>query len=239
MRFSEEVSFIQGAPAAVAAGVRCAEGADEVPQAAVAGDAREDGDSPAASGSEDEDARTDCTDVRSIAGDTASEAGDGDEVDATRKARRNAALERRQAEQAKDDRNAAVAELKRVKAGIQEMECTRAATHAVKSYSLEDLGAGTANAGGAKGKRNRVEVLERLSHLKAGLSAGQKNDWKWFQYAWDDAMVKEHKDQWASLFSRWVQNVLGDERRNAFSLFVFNETKRVLGKSAALQVPGL
>ena len=51
-------------------------------------------------------------------------------------------------------------------------------------------------------------------------------------------MVDEHKEKWASVFSGWVQAVLDDERRNAFSEFVYNETCRVLADTAALQVPG-
>ena len=88
-------------------------------------------------------------------------------------------------------------------------------------------------------EKNGLEVLDRLSHLKAGLSAGQRNDWPWFQHAWDQAMVAEHKGKWASVFSGWVQHVLDDERSNAFSEFVHSETCRVLADSAALQVPGI
>ena len=119
------------------------------------------------------------------------------------------------------------------------MESVRASRHAIKTFTLDALGADSENAGGAKGKTNRLEVLDRLSHLKAGLSAGQRNDWPWFQHAWDQAMVAEHKGNWASVFSGWVQHVLDDERSNAFSEFVYSETCRVLADSAALQVPGI
>ena len=43
---------------------------------------------------------------------------------------------------------------------------------------------------------------------------------------------------WASLFAGWMQKVLDDERSNAFSLFVHNETCRVFHGTVALQVPG-
>ena len=121
---------------------------------------------------------------------------------------------------------------------MQEMESVRASRHAIKTFTLDALGAGSENAGGAKGKKHRLEVLDRLSRLKSGLSAGQRNDWAWFQHAWDEAMVAQHKENWASVFSGWVQAVLEDERRNAFSEFVYNETCRVLADTAALQVPG-
>ena len=114
----------------------------------------------------------------------------------------------------------------------------RAARHDIKTFSLQALGADTKNAGGAKGKKCRLQILERLSHLKSGLSAGQRNDWAWFQHAWDEAMVLQHKENWASVFSGWVQAVWEDERRNAFSELVYNETCRVLADTAALQVPG-
>ena len=62
--------------------------------------------------------------------------------------------------------------------------------HAIKTFTLEALGAGSPNAGGVKSRKNRFEVLDRMKGLKAGLSAGQKNDWSWFQSAWDKAMVR-------------------------------------------------
>ena len=94
------------------------------------------------------------------------------------------------------------------------------------------------NAGGNKAKKLRLDVLDRLSRLKAGLSAGQRNDWQWFKDAWDHAMVSEHGPNWAPIFAGWVQNVLNDERSNAFSLFAYNETCRVFKDTAALHVPG-
>jgi hypothetical protein len=145
---------------------------------------------------------------------------------------------KRQIEQATADRDAAVAELKRTKRSIQETESVRASRHAIKTFTLDALGAGSENAGGAKARKNRFEVLDRLSRLKVGLSAGQRNDWPWFKDAWDEAMVAEHGGHWASLFSGWVQHALDDERSNAFSAFVYNETCRVLSGSAALHVPG-
>ena len=93
---------------------------------------------------------------------------------------------KRAAAKAIADRNAAVAELKRTKKAIQDLEGTLASKHAIKSYTLESLGAKTTNGGGAKAKKNRFEVLDRLARLNAGLSVGQKNDWQWFKDAWDE-----------------------------------------------------
>ena len=119
------------------------------------------------------------------------------------------------------------------------METVRACRHAIKTFTVDVLGAGSQNAGGATANKNRFDVLDRLSRLKSGLSAGQRNDWAWFKDAWDDKMVAEHRDTWADVFSGWMRSVLNDDHSNAFSVFVYNETRRVLGSSAALQVPGI
>ena len=145
---------------------------------------------------------------------------------------------KREAAKALADRDAAVAELRNTRRKIQEMESICESRHAIKSFTLEALGEGNGNAGGAKARKNRFEVLDRLARIRAGLSAGQKNDWSWFKEAWDKEMVKEHGANWASLFAKWMQNVLDDESSNAFSKFVYNETCRVFHGTAALQVPG-
>ncbi len=145
---------------------------------------------------------------------------------------------KREAAHAIQTRDAAVAELRATKRRIQEMESINACRHAIKTFTLDALGEGSHNAGGAKGKKNRFEVLDRLSRIGAGLSAGQKNDWPWFKEAWDREMVQQHGVTWASVFAKWMQNVLEDERTNAFSTFVYNETCRVFHSIAALHVPG-
>ena len=155
--------------------------------------------------------------------------------------RRTAAQQKerkREADKALKDRDAAVAELKKTKRIIKEMESIRACTHAIKTFTKAALGADSDNAGGPKSKKNRLEVLDRLARIKAGLSAGQRNDWPWFKEAWDQEMVTQHGPDWASLFSGWVQTVLDDERSNAFSVFVYNETRRVFHGTSALHVPG-
>ena len=135
-------------------------------------------------------------------------------------------------------RDAAVAEMNRLKRSIQDMERDRECKHAFKTFSVDAFGGGQANAGGAKGRKARFEALDRLSKLKAGLSAGQKNDWGWFKETWDAKMLAERKGKWPELFASWLQAVVVDERFNAFSVFVHKETCRVLGGSAALQIPG-
>ena len=135
-------------------------------------------------------------------------------------------------------RNAAVAELKQTKRKLQELESARACKHAVKTFTLDVLGAGSANAGGAKARKNRFEVLDRLSRHQAGLSDAQKNDFAWWKEAWDEAMVTEHGANWADTFAGWVQAILDGAGLNAFSKFMCDETVRVLQDNKALAVPG-
>ena len=118
------------------------------------------------------------------------------------------------------------------------MEGIRECKQAVKNFTLEELGKGSDNAGGAKAKARRFEVLDRLKRLRAGLSPAQKNDWQWFKDNWGCEMVAEHGPDWASVFAGWMKNVLDDKRSNAFSMFVHNETCRVFHGTVALQVPG-
>jgi len=144
---------------------------------------------------------------------------------------------KREAAKALSDRDAAVAELKKTRKALHDFENLSACTHAIKTFTLDCLGADSHNAGGAKSRKNRFEVLDRLARMNAGLSAGQKNDWTWFKEAWDQRMVIEYESTWALQFSQWVQAVLDDKRSNAFSMFVYNETRRVFEGSSALHVP--
>ena len=145
---------------------------------------------------------------------------------------------KREAAKAIADRDAAVAELKRVKNTISETEALKACKYAVKTYTLHALGDGTENGGGHKGRTLRWEVLDRLARLGAGLSDGQKNDWTWFKSSWDETMLAEHQHVWPMVFAGYMKGVMDDERTNAFSEFVYNETLRVFSGHAALSVPG-
>ena len=100
------------------------------------------------------------------------------------------------------------------------------------------VGQGSRHADGANARTKRVKVLDRLARINAGLSPGQKNDWSWSKEAWDAAMVAEHSERWAEVFSTWMQSLLNDGRSNAFSIFVHDETRRVFSGVAALHVPG-
>ena len=89
-----------------------------------------------------------------------------------------------------------------------------------------------------EGERKRLEVLDRLSRHKAGLSPAQKNDFPWWKEAWGEAMVTEHRGEWATRFASWVQNILDSKDSNAFSKFMCDETCRVFHDSKALAIPG-
>ena len=119
------------------------------------------------------------------------------------------------------------------------MEGIRATRHAVKTFTPESLGSNSNNAGGAKCRDRHFDVLDRVQRYRAGLSLGQRNDWRWFKESWDlAAMVNEHGAAWAATFAGWIQEVLDDDRSNAFSLFVNSEKKRVFKDLVALHVPG-
>ena len=54
-------------------------------------------------------------------------------------------------------------------------------------------------------------------------------------------MVEAHGENWAELFAQLVQKVVNDlaeGRRNALSVFMHNEIRRVLSDTPALLVPG-
>jgi hypothetical protein len=137
------------------------------------------------------------------------------------------------------EHDAAVADTAKLKKSLQDMEHIRASRFAIKSYTPDSLGDGSEKAGGPKCRNRRWEVLDRVARLGAGLSAGQSNDWQWFKETWDHEMVNAHGAKWGGVFSEWIQAVLNDERSNAFSFFVYNETCRVFHTTTALHVPGV
>ena len=86
-----------------------------------------------------------------------------------------------------------------------------------------------------------MDVLDRLRRA-AELSAQQTGAWDFFKTSWDREMSDMHLKHWAELFAEMVQNVLNDlydGRSNALSVFMDNETRRILPEIPALAVPGL
>ncbi len=83
-------------------------------------------------------------------------------------------------------------------------------------------------------------MLERIAGLGTGLTAAQKNDWKWFREAWDAKMCGEHGVEWGGIFSGWMQKILDELTNgvsNAFSVFVHDETYRSFAAVPMLAVP--
>ena len=137
------------------------------------------------------------------------------------------------------NRDAAVADLKRHKYAIADNESINESKTAMEPYTVEWFGQGDNNAGGPQGRKRRHEVLDRLSRLGQGLSPDQRDDFAWFKDSWDFAMLEKHKQNWGGEFAAysrgiWIQDTL-DNGSNAFSLFVYNETRRLfLGAGASL-----
>ena len=114
--------------------------------------------------------------------------------------------------------------------------------YALKRYAPEDLGQGKARSGGPAARKLRFEVLERMARLGTGLSAAQKNDWRWFRDAWDTKMCAEHGGNWGGIFSGWMQKVVEDLAQGAvtgFSTFAHDETRRNFSEVPMLLVPAL
>ena len=83
-------------------------------------------------------------------------------------------------------------------------------------------------------------MLERLRRA-AELSAAQTSLWDCFKNAWDKEMAEIHGENWAELFAQQVQNVINDlaaGRSDALSVFMYNESRRVLSDTPTLLVLG-
>ena len=83
-------------------------------------------------------------------------------------------------------------------------------------------------------------MLERLRRA-AELSAAQTSLWDCFKNNWDKEMAEIHGENWAELFARQVQNVINElvaGRSDALSVFMYNESRRVLSDTPTLLVPG-
>ena len=147
------------------------------------------------------------------------------------------------AKRLKAEVNASSTELRRKKNEIKDLENVLEASHAMKTFTPEQLGKGAKGKKDlAKGQKARFDVLERLAHLGVGLSPEQRNDFAWFKSAWDTQLLEEHGAAWPETFAGWAQQVLDELAQeggsNAFSVFVHNETLRCLCRGAALRLPG-
>jgi hypothetical protein len=126
------------------------------------------------------------------------------------------------------------------KRALFETELALEAKRAVKAFSLYELGEGRTRSGGAEGKRNRGQVLDRLVRLGLGISPAQRNDYAWFKDAWGCNMLAERGDDWPAVFAGWAQRLAqaheeGD--RTAVSKLTHDETQRCVGEELALVAP--
>ena len=90
----------------------------------------------------------------------------------------------------------AKAELRKTKQEIADAEALLETKHAIKTYSVEDLGEGRSRGGAAAAKKRRLEVLDRMARLGTGLSPSQKNDFSWWKESWDAKQPEALSGAW-------------------------------------------
>ena len=86
-----------------------------------------------------------------------------------------------------------------------------------------------------------VHSSERI-RMCAELSARQTGAWEFFKTCWDRKNAEAFGESWGELFAEYTQKVVNDLQRgvtNALSVFMDNETRRVLADVPTLQVPAL
>ena len=108
-----------------------------------------------------------------------------------------------------------------------------------KSFSLPMLGQGKKNEGSQQHQKNRQEVLDRVREV-AELSPVQTCHWSYFKNTWDQEMAEAHGVNSGQLLAEIVQKVMNDlceGRTNAPSVFMENESKRVLSTTPGLLTP--
>ena len=123
---------------------------------------------------------------------------------------------------------------------VTAMEEVKVKVYSLEKLALEMLGKGKKKGGNQQHQKARLEVLQRLRRA-AELSPEQTSQWEYFKTTWDREMAEAHGEDWAELFAELVQKVLndlGEGRSNALSVFMHNETKRVLAETPALLVLG-
>ena len=124
---------------------------------------------------------------------------------------------------------------------VADAQATTHERYRLRRVSLAELGHGKRNCGGDKGKKARVEVTARL-FKHGGLSGAQLGDLSWFCDEWDSCNLHEHGEEWPNTFMSWMQQLLDSYEQgttNAFSQFMFSETRRCLSGQAALELPPL
>ena len=93
---------------------------------------------------------------------------------------------RKDAQTAVTAKEAALARLRKTKRSIPDFESKAACNAAMKTFAVETLGAADSKDGGAKARKCRFEVIDRLAQNGAKLSASQRNGFEWWNHAWDE-----------------------------------------------------
>jgi hypothetical protein len=133
----------------------------------------------------------------------------------------------------------AIAQLAKIKKEQKVAAAVVMAMEAAKGYSLPMLGQGKKGGGTQQHQKARFEVLDRLRQV-AELSPEQTGQWTFFKTSWDDEMAAQHQANWGQYFAEMVQQLLNDllaETSNALSVFMENESRRILSTVPALLVP--
>ena len=133
------------------------------------------------------------------------------------------------------------AKLRKTRRDLREATDAAEASEALKTFSLEAMGKGQKNAGGAAFRKVRQEALNRV-RLAAMLSPEQRNDWSYFATNWDKKMVEEHGEAWPAMIAEILQNVVNELEAgngNALSDFMRKESVRVLGGVTIIRLPGV
>ena len=110
--------------------------------------------------------------------------------------------------------------LKKRKQELAHLEDVLEAKHAIKTFSLEDLGKGRSRGGAAVARKRRLHVLDRLARLGQGLSPAQRDEFIWWKDAWDATMCQQHGGYWSEVFAGWVQRLLEENEAGAGNAFV-------------------
>jgi hypothetical protein len=133
----------------------------------------------------------------------------------------------------------AMAKLQKARKEQRAAEAVVTAMEAARGYSLTMLGQGKKKGGLQQHQKARFEVLDRVRQV-AELSPEQTGQWNYFKHTWDEEMAEAHGANLGQLFAEIVQQVLNDVlegKRNALSVFMENESKRVLSTIPGLLIP--
>ena len=146
----------------------------------------------------------------------------------------------REKDRAKRELAEVTAQVKKARQLNREAAAAVAARENVKVYTLEMFGKGKKNAGGQQAHKVQMEAMERVRRVGT-LSLQQTADWETFKKEWDKEMAESCPEDWPTMFAEIVQGVLNDlihGKQDALSVFMYRETRRVLGETPALMIPG-